>query len=149
VSYGEARAPKTANPCAGAFEKALENLRYEISISGQRVGISGRDEIRARRTEQHQEAAAKVLQDTKLEPFVIYTLRHTCLTRWAEKGMNPYELMRRAGRADFATTMHYVHMANPEVEDHGAQPKEVQGSTKSPHRADFTVIRGRRAVGSK
>ncbi len=32
---------------------------------------------------------------SRVEPFVIYSLRHTCLTRWAEAGMNPHELMSR------------------------------------------------------
>jgi len=60
-------------------------------------------------TKQH----AAALKASNVEPFVIYSLRHTCLTRWAESNMNPYELMRRAGHADLATTMRYVHMAKP------------------------------------
>jgi integrase len=91
----------------------------------------------------------KVLEDTKLEPFVIYSLRHTCLTRWAEKGMNPYELMRRAGHSEFATTMRYIHMANPKAEDMKPEAEEVQGTTKSPHRADFTIIHGKHGSGSR
>jgi integrase len=75
----------------------------------------------------------------KVEPFVIYSLRHTCLTRWAESGMNPYELMRRAGHADLDTTMRYVHMAGPKAEPGG---QEAQGTTKFPHRANFTLLRG-------
>jgi integrase len=68
---------------------------------------------------------ARVLLDMKLEPFVVYSLRHTCLTRWAEGGMNPYELMRRAGHADFATTMRYIHMANPKAEEISGQAREA------------------------
>jgi hypothetical protein len=37
-----------------------------------------------------------------------YTLRHTCLTRWAEV-MDPYTLAYLAGHSDFATTRRYVH----------------------------------------
>jgi integrase len=81
-----------------------------------------------------QHAAAQ--KKSKVEPFVIYSLRHTCLTRWAESGMNPYELMRRAGHADLATTMRYIHMANPKKES-----QEVPGTTKSPHRASFTLLK--------
>ncbi len=80
------------------------------------------------------------LRLSKVEPFVIYSLRHTCLTRWAESGMNPYELMRRAGHADLETTMRYVHMAGPRTD-------EVQTPHNFPHRADFTILRGGKRIG--
>jgi integrase len=92
---------------------------------------------------------AAALKASKVEPFVIYSLRHTCLTRWAEKGMNPYELMRRAGHADFATTMRYVHMANPTGDGTAVDGQEVQGGHKTGHRSDFTLIRGKLAGGCK
>ena len=60
---------------------------------------------------------ATALKLSKIAPFVIYSLRHTCLTRWAESGMNPYELMRRAGHADLETTMRYVNMPGPQRTD--------------------------------
>jgi integrase len=44
----------------------------------------------------------------KLEPFTLYTFRHTCLTRWAEV-MDPYTLAYLAGHSDFSTTKRYVH----------------------------------------
>jgi integrase len=40
--------------------------------------------------------------------FPPYTLRHTCLTRWAEV-MDPYTLAYLAGHSDFSTTRRYVH----------------------------------------
>lgn len=89
---------------------------------------------------QKQHAAA--LKASKVEPFVIYSLRHTCLTRWAESGMNPYELMRRAGHADLETTMRYVHMAGPKAIETGSGNSEVPGGHKSGHRASFTLLRG-------
>ncbi len=84
---------------------------------------------------------AAALDRSMVHPFVIYSLRHTCLTRWAESGMNPYELMRRAGHADLTTSMRYIHMAKPAAADHGER-SEVQGTTKSPHRGNFTLLRG-------
>lgn len=50
----------------------------------------------------------KALSMSKVEPFTLYTLRHTCLTRWAEH-MDPYTLAYLAGHGDFATTKRYVH----------------------------------------
>jgi excisionase family DNA binding protein len=40
--------------------------------------------------------------------FDLYTLRHTCLTRWAPY-MDPFTLMYLAGHSDMRTTKRYVH----------------------------------------
>jgi hypothetical protein len=53
---------------------------------------------------QHYKAVALA----KAEPFTLYTLRHTCLTRWAVH-MDPYTLAYMAGHSDFSTTKRYVH----------------------------------------
>jgi hypothetical protein len=70
--------------------------------------------------------------------------------------MNPYELMRRAGHADFATTMRYIHMAGPKAKDAEVSAQDVkrkaskvQGGHKSGHRSDFVVFRGKRTAGNK
>jgi len=49
-----------------------------------------------------------------VSPFVIYDLRHTCLTRWA-KSMDPFTLMKLTGHADLNTTMRYVHLNDDDV----------------------------------
>ena len=46
--------------------------------------------------------------DVKLEPFELYTLRHTCLTRWAPH-MDPWTLAYLAGHRDMNITKRYVH----------------------------------------
>jgi integrase len=51
---------------------------------------------------------SKAIKIAELDPFVLYTLRHTCLTRWAEH-MDPYTLAYLAGHSHFATTKRYVH----------------------------------------
>jgi integrase len=43
-----------------------------------------------------------------IEPFTLYTFRHTCVTRWA-KSVDPYTLKYLAGHSDFSTTSRYVH----------------------------------------
>ena len=43
-----------------------------------------------------------------MNPFVLYTLRHTCLTRWA-KHMDPFTLHILAGHTDMNTTKRYIH----------------------------------------
>lgn len=66
---------------------------------------------------EHAAANAKATAEGKprryaVRPFQLYTLRHTCLTRWAAY-MDPYTLGYLAGHSDFATTKRYVH---PQVE---------------------------------
>ena len=50
----------------------------------------------------------KACRHSEVERFPLYTLRHTCLTRWA-RTMDPYTLAYLAGHRDFATTKRYVH----------------------------------------
>ena len=47
-------------------------------------------------------------KNVEFENFDLYSLRHTCLTRWAPH-MDPWTLMRLAGHSDMATTKRYIH----------------------------------------
>jgi integrase len=51
---------------------------------------------------------ASAIEDSEVQPFVLYTLRHTCLTRWA-KYMDPFTLHVLAGHTDMNTTKRYIH----------------------------------------
>jgi integrase len=51
---------------------------------------------------------ARAVKASGVAPFVLYTLRHTCITRWA-KHVDPYTLHVLAGHTDMNTTMRYVH----------------------------------------
>lgn len=65
---------------------------------------------------QHVKACKGKAQDDKktgekrydVQPFPLYTLRHTCLTRWAPH-MDPWTLAHLAGHRDMAITKRYVH----------------------------------------
>jgi integrase len=61
--------------------------------------------------------------------FVIYDLRHTCLTRWA-KTMDPFTLKKLAGHSDLNTTMRYVHLNDDDVR---AAMTRAQGGHTSGH----------------
>ncbi len=54
------------------------------------------------------------LATSKVPRFVLYDLRHTCLTRWA-KVMDAFTLKTLAGHADLNTTMRYVHLNDSDV----------------------------------
>jgi integrase len=51
---------------------------------------------------------AAAIRTAGMKPFVLYTLRHTCLTRWA-KHMDPFTLHILAGHTDMNTTKRYIH----------------------------------------
>ena len=75
-------------------------------------------------------------ENARLEPFVLYTLRHTCLTRWA-KHMDPYTLHVLAGHTDMNTTKRYVHPSDADVLEAIERVREAQGGhtfghTKTP-----------------
>ena len=47
-------------------------------------------------------------EDATFAGFELYTLRHTCLTRWAPH-MDPWTLAYLAGHRDMSITKRYVH----------------------------------------
>jgi integrase len=51
----------------------------------------------------------KALTDSKVEPFVLYSLRHTFLTRLGASGCDVWTLMRIAGHSSIQMSMRYVH----------------------------------------
>lgn len=59
---------------------------------------------------------ARAIKDSKVDPWVLYTASHTCLTRWAAH-MDPYTLSYLAGHSDFAMTRRYVHPQSHTVKD--------------------------------
>lgn len=59
-----------------------------------------------------QHAAAQ--KASGVAPFVLYTFRHTCITRWS-KYMDPFTLHVLAGHADMNTTKRYVHPSDADI----------------------------------
>jgi integrase len=74
----------------------------------------------------------KVLAASGVPPFVLYDLRHTCLTRWA-KAMDPFTLKKLAGHTDLNTTMRYVHLNDDDVR---AAMEKARGGHNSGHSAE-------------
>jgi integrase len=57
---------------------------------------------------------SRALRASGVAPFVLYTLRHTCITRWA-KHIDAYTLSVIAGHTDMNTTKRYVHPSDADV----------------------------------
>lgn len=75
---------------------------------------------------------AKTLKASGVAPFELYTLRHTCLTRWS-KWMDPFTFHRVAGHTDMKTTMRYVHPSDSDMDEAVRKAREAQGSHTSGH----------------
>ena len=58
---------------------------------------------------------AKALKVSKVRPFVLYSLRHTFLTRLGASGCNVWTLARIAGHSSIAISARYVHPSEDAV----------------------------------
>jgi integrase len=74
----------------------------------------------------------KVIKETGLA-FVIYDFRHTCATRWAERGMDLGTLAKLLGHSSLRSVMKYVHISqehmNQAMDRYGEGHPENQTST--------------------
>ncbi len=57
----------------------------------------------------------KALETSKVRPFVLYSLRHTFLTRLGESGCDAWTLARIAGHSSVAVSSRYVHPSEDRV----------------------------------
>ena len=80
-----------------------------------------------------------------VEPFPLYTLRHTCLTRWAPH-MDPWTLAYLAGHRDMSITKRYVHPQEHNTRAAIEAARKALGRHSSGHTADLVrrhVLRDR------
>ena len=71
--------------------------------------------------------------------FVLYALRHTCLSRWGASGMDAWTLARLAGHSNIKQSMTYVHPTDQSL--HAAiQRMSVQGGDKIGDNAEIAVF---------
>ena len=55
------------------------------------------------------------IRDSKVRPFVLYSLRHTFLTRLGESWCDAWTLARIAGHSSVAISARYVHPSDERV----------------------------------
>jgi integrase len=62
--------------------------------------------------------------------FVLYDFRHTCATRWAERGMGVETITRLLGHANLRTVMRYVHLSQEHLDRsmvlYGVEPSKPE-----------------------
>lgn len=95
---------------------------------------------------QHAKAVSEATRILRLESgdpkrrftgFELYTLRHTCLTRWAPH-MDPWTLAYLAGHRDMNITKRYVHPQQQTILDAMEKARVARGGHNSGHNAKLT-----------
>jgi len=89
--------------------------------------------------------ATRILREETQDPkrvfvgFELYTLRHTCLTRWAPH-MDPWTLAYLAGHRDMNITKRYVHPQEQTILDAMEKARGVKGGHNSGHNAENVAM---------
>jgi integrase len=115
ITRGKTKAARRLLPMTPRVRTVLE-LRWEgaekpasgwIWPANTRSGHMEHDTLRV----QHKNALAA----SKVRPFVIYSFRHTFLTRLGESGCDAWTLARIAGHSNIAISQRYVHPSEDAV----------------------------------
>ena len=95
IHTGKTKDSRRSVPASPRVTEMLGRRRGEISDEWIFPALTKTGHINADSVKGQHAAALKA---STVEPFVIYSLRHTCLTRWAElPGMDPFTLKKLAG----------------------------------------------------
>lgn len=70
----------------------------------------------------------KALRASGVEPFVLYSLRHTFLTRLGESGGDPFTIQKIAGHSSILISQRYVHPTPERVEQAFARLEDYNTS---------------------
>jgi integrase len=115
VTHGKTASARRVLPMTARVRKVLET-RWEragkplegwVWLAPTRSGHLESSSIK----KQH----AKALVASKVRPFVLYSLRHTFLTRLGESGCDAWTLARIAGHSSVAMSTRYVHPSEDAV----------------------------------
>jgi len=75
---------------------------------------------------------SRACKESGVGEFVLYTFRHTCLTRWAVY-MDVYTLAYLAGHSDFSMTRRYVHPQEDTIREAMERARKGRGGHKIGH----------------
>ena len=80
---------------------------------------------------------ARACREGEVDPFPMYCLRHTCLTRWAPH-MDPWTLAYLAGHRDMSITRRYVH---PQAETVRSAIERAMSHARGGHRIGHSDLK--------
>ena len=129
IHAGKGRGSRRRVPCSRRVLAILE-MRQATSMSTWVFPADTSSGHMEASTLKKQHATA--MAESRVVPFVLYTLRHTCITRWA-KHLDPFTLHIVAGHTDMNTTKRYVHPSDADIRE---AMEKVQGGHKIGHSAE-------------
>ncbi len=109
TKYARRNVPLTARV------KALLEMRRE----GQKKSKDGwvfPADTKSKRVESLKSQHRRALKDSKVRPFVLYSLRHTMLTRLGESGAEAFAIQTIAGHSSALISQRYVHPTPAHIE---------------------------------
>ncbi len=117
VTHGKTKAARRVLPMTGRVREILERrwLAAEKPQEGWIWPAPTKSEHAEPSTIKKQHR--KALKDSKVRAFVLYSLRHTFLTRLGESGCDVWTLARIAGHSSIAMSSRYVHPSADRVLD--------------------------------
>jgi integrase len=111
IHTGKGRGSRRRIPCSHRVLSILDMRRSDAASEWVFPAPTKSGHIEACSLKKQHAAAQKA---SGVAPFVLYTFRHTCITRWA-KYMDPFILHVLAGHADMNTTKRYVHPSDADI----------------------------------
>ena len=79
---------------------------------------------------------AKTLKDSGVKHFVLYSLRHTMLTRLGEARADAFAIQKIAGHSDIRTSARYVHPTPEKIEGAFTQLADYNAKKEAELRAE-------------
>ncbi len=137
IHTGKGRGSRRRSPASPRVLSVLE-MRRAGAVSEWVFPAETRSGHIEASTLKKQHAAA--LKASGVAPFVLYTFRHTCITRWA-KHMDPFTLHVLAGHTDMNTTKRYVHPSDADILE---AMEKVRGGHRIGHNPESANSEGTR-----
>ena len=128
ITFGKTKASRRRIPLTERVEAILERQQGEVDSKWVFPAATKSGHIEGSSLQKQQQ---RVFRVTGVEPFVLYSLRHTCLTRWAPH-MDAYTLAYLAGHSDMNVTKRYIHPDDETVKAAFDRAKNLQHLPTSP-----------------
>ena len=131
--FGKTKAARRAIPMTQRVQGALEMRHAEQGQPAE--GWAFPAGTKSGRVESVKSQHRKALRLSGLHnPFVLYSLRHTLLTRLGEAGADPFVIQKIAGHSNILISQRYVHPTPERVEKAFAQLEEYNARKEQPAR---------------
>ncbi len=96
--------------------KALLEMRHDGAGKPKTGWVFPNDETASGRCDSLKSQHRKALKVSGVKPFVLYSLRHTMLTRLGESGADAFTIQKIAGHSSILTSSKYVHPTPERIE---------------------------------